>query len=76
MNISITGTKLKETANMESIIDILIKRDNMTRESAMELINEAKEQLQEYLEEGDFEYAEDICREYFSLEPDYITELL
>ena len=61
---------------MESIKEILIRRDNMTEKEARKLILEAKNQLQEYLDDEDLESAYDICNEYFGLEPDYIMELI
>ena len=60
----------------ESIKQILIRRDKMTEVEATDLINDAKGQLSDYLAEGDLEGAEDICQEYFGLEPDYLMELL
>jgi hypothetical protein len=61
---------------MESIKQILISRDNMSPSDADDLIAEAREALQEYLDAGNAPAAENICEEYFSLEPDYIDELL
>jgi len=61
---------------LESIKQILIRRDKMTEVEATDLINDAQGQLNVYLTEGDLEGAEDICQEYFGLEPDYLYELL
>lgn len=61
---------------METIKQVLMKRDNMTGMEADELILQAKKTMQEYLAYGDTEAAYDICKEYFSLEPDYLMELL
>ena len=58
----------------ESIKDILIRRDGMTESEADDLINEAKEDLYERLAQG--EMPEDICQEWFGLEPDFMMELL
>jgi len=60
---------------METIKEVLIRRDGMTSTEAEELINEAKEQLSYYLESGQMIEAEHICSEYFGLEPDYINDL-
>ena len=60
----------------ESIRQVLMRRDNLTKSEAQEQIDGAREQLQEYLAEGDMESAENICQEYFGLEPDYLLELL
>ena len=61
---------------MDNLKDILMIRDGITEEEANELIEEARTQLQEYLDEGNTEAAYEICSECFGLEPDYIMELL
>ena len=53
-----------------------MKRDGMTYEEADNLIDEAREALQNYLDEGDFFGAENVCEEFFGLEPDYLDELM
>lgn len=55
---------------------ILMERDGLTKEEAEREIDEARELLQEYLEEGQMEEAENICEEMWGLEPDYIMELI
>jgi len=61
---------------METIKEVLMRRDGMDEDSAEQLIEEAKAQLEDYLAEGDMDSALDICQEFFGLEPDYIDELL
>lgn len=61
---------------MESIKQILMRRDNMTELDADNLIQEAFEAFYDYLAAGDIEYAEAVCAEYFGLEPDYLDELI
>ena len=61
---------------METIKQVLMRRDGMTADEADDLIEDAKGNLHHYLEIGDMEAAENICQEYFGLEPDYIMELL
>lgn len=58
------------------IKEILMRRDDMTSEEAENLIDEAREQLHEYINANDTESAENICEEYFGLEPDYLMELI
>tara|TARA_R110000796_G_C14248888_1_gene398304 strand:+ start:161 stop:355 length:195 start_codon:yes stop_codon:yes gene_type:complete len=58
----------------ESIKAILIRRDKMTSDEADDLIQDARQQFNSYLEAGDITSAEDICSEYFGLEPDYVIE--
>ena len=59
-----------------NILNILIKRDNMTEESALELIKQAKEAYYEYIDNNDQERAYYICGEFFGLEPDYLIEFI
>lgn len=61
---------------MRSIKEILMDRDGMTAEDAEEQIESAKEALQEYFAEGREDLVEDVCAEYFGLEPDYLMELM
>jgi len=60
----------------ESILDILIRRDQMTESEALGLIQEAHETFDDYLADCDMEGAENICTEYFGLEPDFLDEFL
>lgn len=59
---------------MGTIAEILIDKDNMSAKEADELIDLAKEDLFAKLDAG--ESADDICSEWFGLEPDYIDELI
>jgi len=59
---------------MKTIKEILMRRDNMSADEADELIAQAVEDLYERLENG--EMPDDICMEWFGLEPDYIFELI
>ena len=58
----------------ETIKDILIRRDGMTEEEALDLIQQAKDDLEEGILNGEPDY--NICEKWFGLEPDYIDELL
>ena len=53
---------------MESIISILMRRDEMTRAEARELIKIARERIL------DGEDPEEVLAEEFGLEPDYIFD--
>jgi len=66
----------KETHTMptESIKSILMRRDEMSPKDANDLIMQAKEDLNNRLTAG--ETPDDICMEWFGLEPDYIDQLL
>lgn len=61
---------------MTEIEKILIERDGISKEEASDLVSQAKLQLAEYLDNDDHESAEQICEEFFGLDPDYIFDLL
>lgn len=58
---------------MEELIEILMRRDGMTRNAAENLIEQCQEELY-YAEE--YDEAADIIRDYLGLEPDYLDILL
>jgi len=58
----------------QNIQQVLMKRDGLSALEAAELIEDAREDLAQRLEQGEMPY--DICEEWFGLEPDYIMELL
>ena len=59
-----------------TIKEIIMERDRLTDYEADTLIADAKDALDMALSMGDTDQAEDICMDYFSLESDYIMELL
>ena len=62
---------------MESIVKVLMRRDGMSRSDAEELYQEALEELKELGESGgSLCEAEDLVKDYFGLEPDYLTEMI
>lgn len=61
---------------MNELVKVLMRRDGMTKEEAMQEVEEAKEAMYEYIEDGDYESAYDIMEEFFGLEPDYISYLI
>jgi hypothetical protein len=60
---------------METIKQVLMRRDEMTAKEADELITEAREDLMERIEHGDSDL-DDFCAEWFGLESDYLMEFL
>jgi hypothetical protein len=54
----------------------LIERDGLTSEEADAQIEEAKDLIQEYLDEGDMESAYNVCEEMWCLEPDYLMDIM
>jgi len=61
---------------METIKEVLMRRDNMDEASADALIKEAKIEFNWLIAHGNFDEAEEICYTFFGLEPDYIMELI
>ena len=65
---------------METIKQVLMRRDKMSAEEADELIQEEKEEVARRIEESDglefWDMDAEICSEYFGLEPDYFMELM
>ena len=59
---------------METIKEVLMKRDGITENEADDLIAEVVAELNYRLANN--EDAFDICQEYLGLEPDYLIELL
>ena len=59
---------------MGQIKNILMTRDDMSEKEADDLIQEAKDDMNERLANG--EMPDDICSEWFGLEPDYLMELI
>lgn len=61
---------------MLSIKKTIMHRDGITAEEANTRIAEAKKALEQYLAEGLIFESEEVCYEYFGLEPDYLFELI
>ena len=55
---------------METLLEVLMRRDQLSRVEAISLIEEARERVRE----GDD--PEDVLAEEFGLEPDYVFDLL
>ena len=60
----------------ESIVNILIKRDDLTRQDASSLVDDVMEQVYEVLSTGDYSEAEEIWMSELGLEVDYLLALL
>jgi len=66
---------IKESKLMETIKEVLMTRDDMTAEDADDLIAEAQAEFDNCIAEGDTGSAEQICSDWFGLEPDFLIEL-
>ena len=62
---------------MKRIVDILMKRDHVTKEEAENILKNVREEIQEVISiGGDYTEVEDIVMSELGLEMDYIDELL
>mgnify|MGYP003554595464 CR=1 FL=1 len=62
---------------MEEIIRILMQRDGMTREAAVELYFDTREEIFQAIQAGEgYDEVEDILAYNLGLEPDYIMNFL
>lgn len=61
---------------MQEIIDILMRRDGITRNEAQNLIDECVDEMFDCFYTGDYQACEDIVASYLGLEPDYLDILL
>jgi hypothetical protein len=59
---------------MKSIKETIMSRDGITEEEAISLIADAQQEFDELIASGDLDLAEEICSEWFGLEPDYLVE--
>lgn len=61
---------------MNEIVEILMRRDGISRLEAENLIEECKEELWSAATRGSYQECEDIVALYLGLEPDYLDVLL
>lgn len=61
---------------MNSIIKVLMKRDNMTEEEATELYNDTMAEIHDAIDCGDYDLVESLMYGDFGLELDYLMEVL
>ena len=61
---------------MNEIIEILMRRDDISRLEAENLVEECKEELWEAAARGSYQECEDIVALYLGLEPEYLMYLL
>lgn len=61
---------------MEEIIQILMRRDEIDRDTAIQMVQACQFELDEAVECGDYEMAQDIVEMHLGLEPDFIPILI
>lgn len=61
---------------MNEIVEILMRRDGISRLEAENLVEECREEMEYAVMRGKYLEAEDIIASYLGLEPDYIFDIL
>lgn len=61
---------------MNEIVEIIMRRDGISRLEAENLVEECKEELWNAAARGSYQECEDIIASYLGLEPDYLDLLL
>lgn len=61
---------------MSKIVEILMRRDNVTKEEAQHTLNVVKQEVQDAIAVGDYDEVEEIVASELGLEMDYIDEIL
>ena len=61
---------------MNEIVELLMKRDGISRNEAELIVDECAEAIDECARKGDYFGAEDAIRDYLGLEPDYLENFL
>ena len=59
-----------------TVIDILMERDNVTREEAQHTLNVVRSEVEDAIAVGDYDEVEEIVASELGLEMDYIDEIL
>lgn len=62
--------------SINRVVQILMDRDDMTREEAEHHLEEVREMINEAVADGQYEEAEDIVYSELGLEMDYIFDIL
>lgn len=61
---------------MDKIVDILMRRDGVTKEEAKNTLEETRGMINDAIASGNFDDVEDIMYSELGLEMDYIDEIL
>lgn len=61
---------------MNQVVKVLMERDDMTRSEAEERVAEVRELLEDAVNSGSYNQAEDILADELGLEMDYIFDLI
>ena len=58
------------------VVKILVKRDHITEEEAIQTVNDCLDEIHNSLDQGAWWDAEEIFADYTGLEPDYLMDVL
>ena len=61
---------------VKRVVNILMSRDGLSKEDAIEEIKIFREDAQEAIDNGDFDEVEEMLMNDLGLEPDYIFDLI
>ena len=61
---------------MNEVVKILMRRDGITEQEALEAIRDCREQINYFCARGDFIAAEDCIMDELGLEPDYLWDII
>lgn len=61
---------------MNRVVKILMQRNGLTKEEAIDAINDARTEIYSAVEDGDYEEAEDIMQSLLGLEADYLLDII
>ena len=59
-----------------NLIELLMRRDHLSREEAIEMLFTSKEDLERAVSDGNYSDVDDIIMDDLGLEPDYLFDIL
>lgn len=59
-----------------NLIELLMRRDNISRNEAIEMLFTCKEDLERAVDDGNYNEVDDIIMDDIGLEPDYLFDIL
>lgn len=61
---------------MNRVVEILMKRDNISKSEAEALVEQTREEIEEYCAQGLYDVAEEAIYENLGLESDYVFDIM
>lgn len=59
-----------------NLVELLMRRDHLTHEEAIEMLFTCKEDLERAVSDGNYSEVDDIIMDDLGLEPDYLFDIL